>query len=60
MVNKIGNTHLFTLIEIPLTINWQDGLTALMFAAENGHSNVVETLLHHGATVDMQKVVSTL
>ena len=31
-----------------------------MFAAQNGDSNVVETLLQHGASVDMQSVVSTL
>jgi len=30
-----------------------------MIAAQNGHSNVVETLLQHGASVDMQSVVST-
>ena len=52
--------HLFLLIEITLTMNWQDGGTALMLAAQNGHSNVVETLLQHGASVDMQSVVSTL
>ena len=52
--------HLFPLIEITLTMNWQDGGTALMLAAQNGHSNVVETLLQHGASVDMQSVVSTL
>ena len=50
--------HLFPLIEITLTMNWQDGGTALMFAAQNGHSNVVETLLQHGASVDMKKTVS--
>ena len=30
-----------------------------MSASKNGHSNVVETLLQHGASVDMQKDVST-
>jgi len=30
-----------------------------MSAAQNGHSNVVETLLQHGAIVDQQKDVST-
>ena len=29
-----------------------------MAAAHNGHSNVVETLLQHGASVDMKKTVS--
>ena len=59
-VYTLQNMHLFPLIEIILTMNWQDGWTALMYAAENGHSNVVETLLQHGASVDMQNVVSTL
>ena len=30
-----------------------------MDAAQNGHSNVVDTLLYHEASVDMQDVVST-
>ena len=30
-----------------------------MFAAQNGHTKVVKTLLQHGAKVDMQKEVST-
>ena len=30
-----------------------------MSASKNGHSKVVETLLQHGASVDMQKDVST-
>ena len=30
-----------------------------MYASKNGHSNMVETLLQHGASVDMQKDVST-
>ena len=51
--------HLLPLIEIHLTVNWQDGWTALMSAALSGHSKVVETLLQHGAKVDMQKEVST-
>ena len=54
----LQNMHLFPLIEITLTMNWQDGWTALMCAAENGHSNVVETLLQHGASVDMKMTVS--
>ena len=59
-VHSLQNMHLFPLIEITLTMNWQDGGTALMLAAKNGHSNVVETLLQHGASVDVQSVVSTL
>ena len=57
-VYSLQNMHLFPLIEITLTMNWQDGVTALMLAAENGHSNVVETLLQHGASVNMKKTVS--
>ena len=30
----------------------------MMLAAQNGHSNVVEILLTHGASVDIQEVVS--
>ena len=59
-VYSLQNMHLFPLIEITLTMNWQDGGTALMYATLNGHSNVVETLLQHGASVDRQSVVSTL
>ena len=59
-VYSLRNMHLFPLIEITLTMNWQDGWPALMYAAQNGHSSVVETLLQHGASVDMQSVVSTL
>ena len=29
-----------------------------MVAAQNGHSNVVETLLQHGVSVDMKATVS--
>ena len=57
-VYSLRNTHLFPLIEITLTMNWQDGWTALLSAARNGHSNVVETLLQHGASVDMKMTVS--
>ena len=35
-------------------------MTALIFAAQNGYSNVVGILLQHGASVDTQRVVSTL
>ena len=59
-VHSLQNMYLFPLIEIHLAVNWQDGCTALMVAATNGHSNVVEILLQHGASVDMQSVVSTL
>ena len=41
-----------------LLSNWQNGWTALMSAAQNGHKNVVDTLLHHGARVDLTIKVS--
>ena len=55
---SLQNMHLFPLIEITLTMNWQNGGTALMLAAKNGHFNVVETLLQHGASMDMKTTVS--
>ena len=33
--------------------------TPLHYASENGHSEVVQLLLSHGATVDMKDNVST-
>ena len=42
------------------TNDFQDGWTPLMFAAQNGHSRVVETLLQYGATIDKAKRVSEL
>ena len=57
-VYSLQNMHLFPLIEITLTMNWQNGGTALILAAESGHFNVVETLLQHGASVDMKATVS--
>lgn len=44
------------------SLSWsiqQDEWTALMYAAQHGQSNVAETLLQHGANVDIQNVVST-
>ena len=58
IVYSLQNMHIFPLIEITLTMNWQDGGTALMLAAQNGHFNVVETLLQHGASVDVKTTVS--
>ena len=37
----------------------QDGLSSLMVASLNGHVEVVDKLLQHGATVDLQNEVLT-
>ena len=39
------------------TLSCQDGRSSLMFASQNGHVEVMDKLLQHGATVDLQKVV---
>ena len=44
------------MISLPLLL--QDGTTALMRAAENGHLDVAEKLLGSGAQVDATDVVS--
>ena len=36
----------------------QDGASSLMYASLNGHVEVVDKLLQHGATVDLQDKVS--
>ena len=40
-------------------VSSQDGLSSLMVASLNGHVEVVDKLLQHGATVDLQKEVLT-
>ena len=37
----------------------QSGFTALMIASQKGHVEVVNTLLQHGARVDLQKKVNS-
>ena len=39
-------------------IVWQDGMSPLMYASQNGHAQVVAELLKHKARVDMQEKVS--
>lgn len=48
----------WVLVEQTLYIT-QGGWTALILAASNGHTNVVEILLQHKPSVDMQNEVST-
>ena len=36
---------------------WQDGWHPLMYASQNGHVEVVDKLLQHGARVDLQSKV---
>ena len=40
-------------------ISLQDGDTALIKAAEKGHTSTMETLVHHGAAVDIQNKVAS-
>ena len=40
-----------------LCVSHQDGLSSLMVASGNGHVEVVDKLLQHGATVDLQDKV---
>ena len=39
------------------TLSCQDGGSSLMVASQNGHVEVVDKLLQHGATVDLQAQV---
>ena len=57
-VNSCVSTDFAMIVYQLLLSNWQDGWTALMSAAHNGHKNVVDTLLHHGARVDLTLKVS--
>ena len=41
-------------------VNLQDGMNPLIFAALNGHMEVVDTVLQYGATVDKARDVSTV
>ena len=40
-------------------VSYQDGASSLMAASQEGHVEVVDKLLQHGATVDLQKEVHT-
>ena len=39
------------------TVSSQDGVSSLIVASHNGHVEVVDKLVQHGATVDMQTKV---
>ena len=41
-------------------MSYQDGASSLMYASGNGHVVVVDKLLQHGATVDLQDKVSNV
>ena len=38
-------------------VSYQDGESSLMYASQNGHVEVVDKLLQHGATVDLHDKV---
>ena len=40
-----------------LCLSRQDGWSSLMVASQNGHVEVVDKLLQHGATVDLKEKV---
>ena len=41
-------------------VSFQDRKTPLHYASERGHSEVVQVLISHGATVDMKDRVSSI
>ncbi len=45
---------IFITIVLVLCIIYQDGGTALMYASQKGHKEVVKLLLDHGADKDLQ------
>ena len=47
-------------IQLLYVISCQNGVTSLMFASLNGHVEVVDKLLQHGARVDLQDEVGLL
>ena len=46
-----------SLLSSPDTLSCQDGWSSLTLASQNGHVEVVDKLLQHGATVDLQHQV---
>ena len=41
------------------TVSSQNGVSSLMLASQNGHVEVVDKLLQHGATVDQKENVKS-
>ena len=58
----VHNYHAEAISEVVLcvVVFLQDGHTALMIAADEGHESIVERLLAAGANIDLQDQVSTL
>ena len=48
--NYLRHTHLYCVL-------YQNGWSSLMLASHNGHMEVVDKLLQHGARVDLQNKV---
>ena len=53
------NVRCVSLLSSPDTLSCQDGRSSVMSASANGHVDVVEKLLQHGATVDQKDQVMT-
>ena len=45
------------IVVVVYTVSFQEMWSSLMVASQNGHVEVVEMLLQHGATVDLQNNV---
>ena len=54
------NVRCVSLLSSPDTLSCQNGWSSLMVASRDGHVEVVDKLLQHGATVDLkEKVITT-
>ena len=53
------NVRCVSLLSSPDTLSCQDGWSSLMSASRNGHVEVVDKLLQHGATADLKDEVIT-
>ena len=51
------NVRCVSLLSSLDTLSCQDGKSSLMLASQNGHVEVVDKLLQHGATVDLKDQV---